>query len=245
MALFTLFLSEFLGTAALTLLGCGSVATNLLTGSKGRGSGWVLITLGWGLAVFVGVYVAFPTGGHLNPAVTVGLALAGRDLAPGVPATAATVAIYLVGQLVGAFVGAVGCWLAYHDHFARHEDAGEIIGIFCTGPAIRSYGWNVVTEFIGTFVLVGWVLVAGQTPSQLGPLAVASVVVVIGMALGGPTGYAINPARDLGPRLAHAILPIPAKGGNDWAYSWVPIVGPLLGGAAAGLLAPLIPVLPV
>ncbi|WOP18525.1 MIP/aquaporin family protein [Raineyella sp. LH-20] len=241
MPLSSIFLSELVGTAALTLLGCGVVASHALPHSKGNGGGWVLITFGWGLAVFVGVYAAFASGGHLNPAVTLGLAIAGRDLAPGVPPTAAAVATYLAAQLTGAFLGAVACWLVYHEHFKEEAPAADKLGVFATGPAIRRYGWNFVSEFIGTFVLVGWVLVSGKTPAELGPLAVASVVTVIGMSLGGPTGYAINPVRDLGPRLAHAILPIPGKGSSDWAYAWVPILAPLAGGAVAALTMPLIP----
>ena len=241
MSLSAVFLSEFVGTAALTLLGCGVVAANLLPHSKGRGGGWVLVTFGWGLAVFVGVYAAFASGGHLNPAVTIALAVAGRDLAPGVAPSAAAIATYVSAQLLGAFVGAVGCWLVYHEHFREEAPAAEKLGVFATGPAIRHYGWNFVSEFIGTFVLVGWVLVSGKTPAQIGPLAVALVVTVIGMSLGGPTGYAINPVRDLGPRLAHAVLPIPGKGASDWAYAWIPILAPLAGGVAAALTMPLLP----
>lgn len=243
MSLSAVFLSEFVGTAALTLLGCGVVASNLLPHSKGRGGGWVLVTFGWGLAVFVGVYAAFASGGHLNPAVTVALAIAGRDLAPGVAPTAAAIATYIAAQISGAVIGAVACWLVYHEHFRQEAPAEEKLGVFATGPAIRHYGWNFVSEFIGTFVLVGWVLVSGKTPAQIGPLAVASVVTVIGMSLGGPTGYAINPARDLGPRIAHAILPIPGKGSSDWSYAWIPVLAPLAGGVAAALTMPLLPTL--
>ena len=232
------FLSEFFGTFILILLGAGVCAAVTLPKSKAQASGWVVITFGWGLAVFMGVYAAYATGGHLNPAVTLGLAAAGRDLAPGVPATAATVVVYVLAQTLGAVLGAVGAWLAYKKHFDEDAPAAAKLGCFATAPGIRSYGWNVVTELLGTFALVAWVLYNGKSPSQLGPLAVAFVIVSIGMSLGGPTGYAINPARDLGPRIAHALLPIKGKGGSDWAYSWVPVLGPVLGALAAGLLIP-------
>ena len=206
--------------------------------SKAKASGWIVIAFGWGLAVFMGVYAAYATGGHLNPAVTVGLAVAGKDLAPGVSATAVNVVVYIVAQMLGGIVGAVGAWLAYKRHFDAEAPAADKLGCFSTTPGIRSYGWNVVTEAIGTFALITWVLINGKSPSQLGPLAVALVIVAIGLSLGGPTGYAINPARDLGPRIAHALLPIKGKGSSDWTYAWVPVVGPLLGAVAAGLLVP-------
>ena len=229
--------SEFLGTMFLILLGVGVVATNLLTKSKGKGGGWLMINFGWGLAVFVGVYVAYKTGGHLNPAVTFGMIAAGKaEFMPGIPINAATTCTYVVAQFLGAIVGAILAWAAFKQHYDEHEDQGEILGTFATGPAIRSYGWNLVTETIATFVLVAWVLLSGYTQSGLGPLGVAMVIVSIGASLGGPTGYAINPARDLGPRIAHAILPIKGKGGSDWGYSWVPVVGPMIGGILAGLI---------
>ena len=235
--LLDVFLSEFLGTMCLILLGVGVVATNLLTKSKGKGGGWLLINFGWGLAVFVGVYVAYKTGGHLNPAVTFGMIAAGKaEFMPGIPINAATTCTYVVAQFLGAIVGAILAWAAFKQHYDEHEDQGEILGTFATGPAIRSYGWNLVTETIATFVLVAWVLLSGYTQSGLGPLGVAMVIVSIGASLGGPTGYAINPARDLGPRIAHAILPIKGKGGSDWGYSWVPVVGPMIGGILAGLI---------
>ena len=235
--LLDVFLSEFLGTMFLILLGVGVVATNLLTKSKGKGGGWLLINFGWGLAVFVGVYVAYKTGGHLNPAVTFGMIAAGKaEFMPGIPINAATTCTYVVAQFLGAIVGAILAWAAFKQHYDEHEDQGEILGTFATGPAIRSYGWNLVTETIATFVLVTWVLLSGYTQSGLGPLGVAMVIVSIGASLGGPTGYAINPARDLGPRIAHAILPIKGKGGSDWGYSWVPVVGPMIGGILAGLI---------
>lgn len=235
--LLDVFLSEFLGTMFLILLGVGVVATNLLTKSKGKGGGWLMINFGWGLAVFVGVYVAYKTGGHLNPAVTFGMIAAGKaEFMPGIPINAATTCTYVVAQFLGAIVGAILAWAAFKQHYDEHEDQGEILGTFATGPAIRSYGWNLVTETIATFVLVAWVLLSGYTQSGLGPLGVAMVIVSIGASLGGPTGYAINPARDLGPRIAHAILPIKGKGGSDWGYSWVPVVGPMIGGILAGLI---------
>lgn len=227
-----IFLSEFLGTAMLVLLGCGVVANAILAKTKGMGVGadWLLINFGWGFAVFAGVYVAFKSGAHINPAVTIGLAVEGTTEWSDVPA-------YLIGQFVGAFVGAIVCWLAYYQHYDQSEDAAAKLATFSTGPQIRSYSWNLVTEIIGTFVLVYVILAFGGTPSGLGPLAVALLVVGIGASLGGPTGYAINPARDLGPRIAHALLPIRGKGDSDWGYSWVPVVGPIVGGVLAALLA--------
>ncbi|ROR72430.1 MIP/aquaporin family protein [Bogoriella caseilytica] len=238
-----IFTSELVGTALLTLLGTGVVAAALLPKSKGFDGGWVLITFGWGFAVFAGVFAAFKTGAHINPAVTVGLWANGQPFFGGtdeiaeVPATIANASVYFGGQLTGAFLGAVLMFLAYKRLFDDEAPAAAKLGIFATGPAVRSYGWNLVTEIIGTFVLVFVVILFGSTPTELGPLAVALLVVGIGMSLGGPTGYAINPARDLGPRLAHALLPIKGKGSSDWSYSWVPIVGPLIGGVLAGLAA--------
>ena len=234
----TVFFSEVLGTAMLCLLGCGVVANALLPSAKGLGGGWLMINFGWGLGVFAGVFVAVQSGAHINPAVTAGLlANAAGEYAPGVPITAATTLIYFAGQFIGAFLGAVVVWLAYKQHFDQDAESAVKLGVFSTGPEIRNYGWNVVTEVIGTFVLVFVILQFDKTPSGLGPLAVALLVVGIGASLGGPTGYAINPARDLGPRIAHAILPIRGKGASDWGYSWVPVVGPLLGGVLAGVVA--------
>ena len=234
-SLSTVFLSEIAGTATLLLLGAGVVANAVLPRTKGLGGGFLMINFGWGLAVFAGVYVAWQSGAHLNPAVTVGLWASGSaEYAPGVPVTAASTAVYFAGELLGAFLGAVLAFLAYKKHFDEEADPDTKLAVFSTGPAIRSYGWNLVTEVIGTFVLVAVILLFGNTPSQLGPLAVALLVVGIGASLGGPTGYAINPARDLGPRIAHAVLPIRGKGPSDWAYAWVPVVGPLVGGALAG-----------
>jgi glycerol uptake facilitator protein len=237
-----IFISETVGTALLTLLGCGVVANVLLAGNKGFNGGFLMITFGWGFAVFAGVTVAYASGAHLNPAVTAGLLVAGKVDIGLVP-------IYLLGEMVGAFLGAVLCWLAYRQHFDTEPDAVSKLAVFSTGPAIRSYGWNLMTEIVGTFVLVFVVLGFGLTNAGdvdatvpaglagLGALPVALLVVGIGVSLGGPTGYAINPARDLGPRIAHAVLPIKGKGTSDWAYSWVPVAGPLIGGILAGLLS--------
>ena len=224
-----IFLYETLGTMMLLLLGCGVVAAVVLRDSKGFGGGWLLINFGWGLGVYVGVYVAFPTGAHLNPAVTVSQLIMGNI-------TAAQSVFYFLGEFVGAFLGAVLAWLAYKVHFDVEEDPGAKLGVFATGPAIRTIGWNLVTEIIGTFVLIFAILASGGTPTQVGPLFVALLVVGIGASLGGPTGYAINPTRDLAPRIAHAILPIRGKGGSDWSYAWVPIVGPIVGSIIATLL---------
>ncbi|KII27078.1 glycerol transporter, partial [Arthrobacter sp. AK-YN10] len=196
----------------------------------------------WGIAVFAGVFVAAKSGAHLNPAVTLGLLVNGKgEYAPDVAVTFGSTLTYFGGELLGAFLGAVVCWLAYKQHFDAEPLAANKLGTFSTGPAIRSTPWNLITEIIGTFVLVFVILTFGGTPSGLGPLAVALLVVGIGVSLGGPTGYAINPARDLGPRIAHAILPIKGKGTSDWAYSWIPVVGPLVGGGLAGLVALWVP----
>lgn len=226
----------------LLLLGAGVVANTALTKTKGNGTGFLFVNWGWGLAVFAGVLVSQKSGAHLNPAVTLGLAA--QSLAQGKAVDWATVAIYIVAQFIGAFIGAVLCWLAYKQHFDEEPDPATKLGVFSTGPAIRSYGWNVVTEAIGTFVLVFTILAAGMIKSTdlgwLSALGVAMLIVGIGASLGGPTGYAINPARDLGPRIAHAVLPIKGKGDSDWAYSWVPVVGPIIGGVLAGLVAGLL-----
>jgi len=231
-------LSEFLGTATLLLLGAGVVANVILPKTKGFGGGWLLINFGWGLAVFTAVYVAFKSGAHLNPAVTLGIWAAGKEeFAPGIEVTAANGFLYIAAQFAGAAVGATLAYLAYKKHFDQDAEPGIKLAVFSTGPELRSYGWNFITEVIGTFVLVFWVVISGNTPAQIGPLGVALVVVAIGASLGGPTGYAINPARDLGPRIAHALLPIKGKGSSDWGYSWVPVLGPAVGGILGGLLA--------
>jgi glycerol uptake facilitator protein len=234
----TIILSETLGTMLLTLLGCGVVANHLLVNTKGRAGGFLMVNFGWGLAVFAGVYVAFKSGAHLNPAVTLGLLANGADeYAKGVDVNLVNTIAYFIGEFLGGFLGGVLCWLAYRQHFDAHEVPEEKLAVFSTGPQIRSVTWNLVTEIIATFVLVFVIIMFGNTPSGLGPLAVALLVVGIGASLGGPTGYAINPARDLGPRIAHAVVPIKGKGSNDWNYAWIPVVGPIIGGVIAGLLA--------
>lgn len=241
MSLGTVFVSEVLGTAILLLLGCGVVANVALPRNNGTDGGFLMVNFGWGLAVFAGVYVAYKSGAHLNPAVTIGLLTQslgtdGVTYAKGVEITAGSTLTYLSAELIGAFLGAVLCWLAYKKQFDERGEAGSL-GVFSTGPQIKSTGWNLVTEAIGTFVLVFVIMAFGKTPAQLGPLAVALLVVAIGASLGGPTGYAINPARDLGPRIAHAVLPIPHKDDSNWGYAWVPVVGPIIGAVLAGLLA--------
>lgn len=237
-ALSTVFTAELLGTAILILLGGGVVANAILPAAKGAGGGPVMIHWGWGIGVFAGVYVAAASGAHINPAVTLGLLANGADeYAKGVPVTLVTTLVYLVAQMLGAILGGVLVWLGYKKQFDQDAPADVKLAVFSTAPEVRSPIWNVVTEVLGTFVLVFVILKFAGTPSGLGPFAVALLVVGIGASLGGPTGYAINPARDLGPRIAHAILPIPGKGGSDWGYAWVPVVAPIIGGVLAGLLA--------
>jgi glycerol uptake facilitator protein len=235
-----IFLSEFFGTMLLIIFGDGVVANVVLSKTKGQNSGWIVIATGWAMAVVIGVYAGWGySGAHLNPAVTLGLAAIGTK---GVDAT--TVPIYLLGEFSGAFVGGVIVWLAYNRHFAATEDKGLKLAVFCTGPAIRTPGWNVVTEIIGTFTLVFGVLAmlgpnlkpATGLGAAFGPFIVGMLVWGIGLSLGGPTGYAINPARDLGPRIAHAVLPIPGKGSSDWGYSWIPVVGPIIGGILGAVI---------
>jgi len=236
-------LSEIVGTMLLILLGDGVVAGVLLTKSKAQNSGWIVITTAWALAVFVGVYASVAMGGkaHLNPAVTIGLAINGGVEWGKVP-------LYLAGQFIGAFIGAILVWLHYLPHWGATEDKGLKLAVFSTAPAIRNTTSNLISEIIGTFALVfGVFLIQGASMQSggttaaislgaLGALPVAFLVWVIGLALGGPTGYAINPARDLGPRIMHAILPISGKGGSDWGYSWIPVVGPIVGAVIAALL---------
>lgn len=227
------FRAELVGTALLVLVGDGAVAGVVLNKSKAQGSGWIVITTAWGLAVALAVYaVGRISGAHLNPAVTLGLAVVGRfswSLVPG----------YLLAQLLGAFLGAVLVWLTYLAQWRETPDPTLKLAVFCTAPAVRRAGANVITEIIGTFLLVFGVLALGSykpaNDSGLTPLLVGVLVWAIGLGLGGPTGYAINPARDLGPRLAHALLPIPGKGGSDWGYAWVPVLAPIAGGALGAL----------
>ena len=226
----TPFAAELIGTAILLLLGTGVVANVALKHTNGANSGYIVITFGWAMAVFTGVFTtAEASGAHLNPAVTLALALTGKfdwALVPG----------YWAAQLLGAMLGAGLTWLTYKKHYDTTDDAGAIKGTFCTAPAIAHRWNNLVTEVIGTFLLVFGVLLIAAPDASLGALdalPVALLVLAIGLSLGGPTGYAINPVRDLGPRLMHAILPIPHKGSRDWGYSWVPIAGPMIGSAAA------------
>lgn len=236
MSLAHVFISETLGTAILILLGAGVVANVLLPKNGGFGGGTLMINFGWGLAVFAGVYAAYKSGAHLNPAVTLGIWASGAaTYAKGVDVSFASTLVYFAAQFLGAFLGAVACWLAYKKQFDEHGDAPT--NVFATSPTVKSPVWNVVTEVIATFVLVFIILAFAKTPSQMGPLAVAMLVVGIGASLGGPTGYAINPARDLAPRLAHFLLPIPNKDDSNWGYAWVPVVGPAIGGILAGLAA--------
>jgi glycerol uptake facilitator protein len=225
----TIFFWEIFGTAILILLGTGVVANHVLQRTNGHAGGALFINVGWGFAVFTGASIANPSGAHLNPAVTLGLAIKGVTKWGDVP-------IYFAGQMVGAFIGATLCWLTYKLQFDKHEDPGGTLGIFSTIPQIPNVIWNLVTEVIGTFVLVAWILFNPTSNAALSYAGVAFVVLVIGTSLGGPTGYAINPARDLGPRIAYAVLPISGKGSAQWGYSWIPVAGPLVGGALAGLL---------
>ncbi|MGW3725472.1 MIP/aquaporin family protein [Streptomyces sp. NPDC000851] len=253
-----IFIGETIGTAILILLGGGVVAAVVLKASKARNAGWLAITFGWGFAVLTAVYISAPlSGAHLNPAVTLGIAIKDSDWS--------NLPVYWGGQLLGAMIGATLVWLAYYGQFHAHltdkeivgspdaettqakaveaqeKGAGPVLGVFSTGPEIRNAVMNLTTEIIGTFVLVLAVLTQGLNDNgnglgAVGGLMVALVVVGIGLSLGGPTGYAINPARDLGPRIVHALLPLPNKGGSDWSYAWVPVVGPLIGAAiAAGI----------
>lgn len=253
-----IFIGETIGTAMLTLMGCGVVAGVILKKSKAAGAGWVAIAFGWGFAVLTGAYIANGySGGQLNPAVTLGVAIKSGDWHQ--------VPVYVGGQMLGAMIGAFLCWVAYMAQFTAHltdpevlkgqgDDAadpagpvskgadpspgGPVLGIFSTGPEVRNPVQNLFTEIIATGVLVLFILTMGLTKglalNPLGILLVALLVVGIGLSLGGPTGYAINPARDLGPRIVHALLPLPNKGSSDWGYAWIPVVGPLIGGALAG-----------
>ena len=228
----TQLLGEFLGTMILVLLGNGVVAGVSLRKSKAEGAGWIAITLGWGIAVTLGVYAtAFMGPGHLNPAVTLAMAMVGKI-------AWASVLPYMVAQVAGGIVGAFLVWVQYMPHWKETQDSAAILGSFSTGPAIRSYFNNFISELIGTFVLVYSLLAftKGNFTDGLTPVVVGILIVGIGLSLGGSTGYSINPARDLGPRIAHAILPIANKGGSDWAYSWVPIFGPFAGAMVAAWL---------
>jgi glycerol uptake facilitator protein len=224
------FLAELIGTAILIILGDGVVAGVLLNRSKAQNAGWIVITAGWGFAVAVAVYaVGAISGAHINPAVTLGSLLTG---AIGI----GDAVFYWIGQFVGAFLGAVLVYIHYLPHWRETDDPGLKLAVFSTGPAIRSTGANLASEIIGTFILVVGVLaIVNANAGAVTPLLVGFLVFGIGLSLGGPTGYAINPARDLGPRVAHAVLPIAGKGTSDWEYSWIPVVGPLIGGAIGAL----------
>src|SRR5215813_7986090 len=226
------FLGEFIGTALLIIMGDGVVANVVLNKTKGNNSGWIVITFGWAMAVFIGVYASthFGGSGHLNPAVTLALAAFGDF-------DSSLIGQYISAQFAGAIAGAIIVWVAYKQHFDETQDKDLKLAVFCTGPAIRDPIFNLLTEIIGTFVLVFGALSMSKSASSLGALdalPVGLLVLAIGLSLGGPTGYAINPARDLGPRIAHFILPIRNKRDSDWSYSWIPVVGPVIGALLAG-----------
>jgi glycerol uptake facilitator protein len=229
----TAFMGEVVGTAILITLGDGVVANVVLNQSKGHNSGWIVITFGWAIAVFTGVYVsAAASGAHLNPAVTFALATLGDFAWDKVP-------LYLLAQLLGAAVGSTIVWLTYRQQFDVTPDKHLKMVVFCTSPSIRNYGWNLLTEILATFIFIFSILFITKPEMKIGALdalPVALLVLGIGLSLGGPTGYAINPVRDFGPRLMHFILPIRGKGTSDWSYAWIPIVGPLTGGVLAALL---------
>ena len=228
------FLGEFIGTALLIIMGGGVVANVVLSKTKGQNSGWIVITFGWAMAVFLGVYASNSLGGsgHLNPAVTLGLSAFG-DFDPSLLLT------YLAAQFGGAFTGAVIVWVAYKQHFDETADKDLKLAVFSTAPAIRNPLYNLLTEIIGTFILMFGALTMSKSAATLGALdalPVALLVLGIGLSLGGPTGYAINPARDLGPRIAHFILPIKNKRDSDWSYSWIPVIGPVIGALIAAYI---------
>ena len=236
----TPFIAEIIGTAILILLGGGAVANVVLNKTIGHNSGWIVITTGWALAVYVAVVIAGPySGAHINPAVSIALAIAGKFPWADVP-------LYILAQMLGAMIGATAVWLTYKNHFDETEDADSKKAVFCTAPAIRNTFSNFFSEAIGTFVLLFTILYftgASITDTEtlvglgsLGALPVAFLVWSIGLSLGGTTGYAINPARDLGPRIMHAILPIKNKASSDWSYAWIPVLGPIVGGALAAFL---------
>lgn len=232
------FLGEFIGTMLLIIMGDGVVANVVLNKTKGNNSGWIVITFGWAMAVFLGVYASNSLGGsgHLNPAVTIAMAVF-NDFDSSLLFT------YVAAQFAGAITGSIVVWLAYKQHFDATTDGDPKLAVFCTGPAIRNAGYNLITEAIGTFILVLGALTMSKPQSSLGTLdafPVALLILGIGLSLGGPTGYAINPARDLGPRIAHFILPIKNKRDSDWGYSWIPVLGPIIGALIAAYLFKLI-----
>jgi len=229
----TPFLGELIGTFLLVLLGNGVVANVVLTKSKGNNAGWLTIAAGWGIALFVGVYVvAASSGAHLNPAVSIGLAAVGKFAWSDVP-------VYAIGQMLGAMLGALIVWITYRQHFDHTADPDAQLAAFCTGPAIRSPLHNIVTEAIGTFVLVFGIMMIASPQNSLGALdalPVALLLFGIGLSLGGPTGFAVNPARDLGPRIMHTLLPISNKRDSDWGYAYVPVAGGIIGGLIAAVV---------
>lgn len=236
----TYFVAEFIGTMILVLLGNGVVANVILNGTKGNNSGWMVITTAWGVAVFVGVVIAGPySGAHLNPIVSLGLAAIGKFAWANVP-------VYVVAQILGAMLGSGLVWLIYRDHFEQTKDQNTLLSAFCTDPAIRNNSSNLASEIVGTFVLVFTVfyitearILTNDTPiglGSIGAIPVAFLVWAIGLSLGGTTGYAINPARDLGPRIMHALLPVAGKGQSKWSYAWIPVVGPIVGAGIAAVL---------
>ncbi len=232
------FMGEFMGTALLITLGGGVVANVVLNHTKGNNSGWIVIAFGWAMAVFIGVYASVTLGGsgHLNPAVTLSLA-AFSDFDPSL------IGVYMAAQFAGALAGAIVVWVAYKQHFDKTPDKDLKLAVFCTAPAIRNPFYNILTEIIGTFVLLFGALTISKPAATMGTLdalPVALLVLGIGLSLGGPTGYAINPARDLGPRIAHFILPIAGKRDSDWSYAWIPVIGPVIGGMLAAALYKLI-----
>ena len=224
------YILEFFGTLVLVLFGDGVCCACSLNKSKAQNAGWVVIALGWGLAVMMGALIAGPSGGHLNPAVSIGLALAGKfewALVPG----------YIVAQMLGGFIGAVIVYLFYIDHFKATEDQATKLGVFCTAPAIKNTPINFLGEFVATFMLMFAIFCLGVCwKGETGLLGITWVITAIGMSLGATTGYAMNAARDLAPRIAHAVLPSPGKGGSDWGYSWIPVVAPIAGAVCAALL---------
>ena len=232
------FIGEFIGTMLLIIMGDGVVANVVLNKTKGNNGGWIVITFGWALAVFLGVYVSTSLGGsgHLNPAVTIAMTAFDNFDSKLLP-------VYILAQFAGAISGAIIVWLAYKQHFDSTDDKNGKLTVFCNAPAIRGYGYNLITEIIGTFVLVFGAMAMSKPASTLGTLdalPVGLLILGIGLSLGGPTGYAINPARDLGPRIAHFILPIKNKRDSDWGYSWIPVVGPIIGALLAAYLFKLI-----
>lgn len=228
------YLYEFLGTALLVLLGDAVVANVILNKTKGQNSGWIVITMGWACAVLIPALMFTKSGAAFNPALVLGLAVIGKMEWAVVPG-------YIIAEMLGGFVGAILVWVMYKDHFDETEDGNTKLGVFCTGPAIRNTGNNFISEIIATFVLVFAILGVAQTSvgevAAVGTFAVGAIIFACGASLGGTTGYAMNPARDLGPRLAHAVLPIPNKRDSDWSYAWIPVFGPVCGGILGALLA--------